>query len=156
MPPPAPLFVPPSELVQPWDTLEKTKLGLKFVFDPDRSRHLDPQSEIQRVTDRAIELWYLPLHSCVAECCAGTPPPLLVGVFRKLQHRCQAINRCAHSGPHSSGWVRKQVLLVLVSRKARQDVKPLTVIEMMTASSFVCTGAACSIYIQVYQGLCGA
>lgn len=78
-----------------------------------------------RVTSSVIDLWSMPLQSCIAECGASTPPGL-VGIFHSLQGRCQELNRRAHTNGHTDGWVRKQVLLVLVSRNARKDVKPLS------------------------------
>lgn len=126
MPPRPRPFVQPAQILQRWTTLEETKIGLKFVLDPDRPHDLYPQSEIQRVTDRAIELWYMPLHSCVEQRCAGTAPPLLVGIFHRLQQRCQILHLRAHVNRQTDGWVRRQVLLVLVSRNARKDAKPLS------------------------------
>lgn len=147
MPPPALPFVPPSELVQPWNTLEKTKLGLKFVLDPNRSRDLSLQSNIQRVTDWAIDLWSIPLQSCVAECPEGTPPRL-VSIFRSLQQRCEELNWRAHANKHTDVWMRRQVLLILVSRNACNDLEPPTFVKMMMA---FCPDAAFSLYIQVHH-----
>lgn len=106
--PPSPRpYVAPPQILQPWNTLEETKTGLKFVLDPTRSLDLYPPSSIQFVTDWAIDLWSTPLQSCVAECRAGTPPRL-VGIFRSLQERCQELNRRAHANGYTGGWVRKQ------------------------------------------------
>mgnify|MGYP006876474034 FL=1 len=114
MPPPLQQSVAPGYLLQPWNTLEMTKTGLSFVLDPTRSPNLHLQSNIQCVTDWAI-LWSIPLQSCVVD--EGTPPRL-VGIFHGLQKRCKELNRRAHANNYTDVWVRKQVLLVLVSRNA--------------------------------------